>query len=256
MGNWRDPHTLKCPLDNEFLLRAAHAGLKFASTKAITSHKFAAGNRYLSYLRVSCDEQREFLSTLRKSGIDVAEIVRKAKMEGRYMIFQYGDYSMHPEGYLFEQNKKRKGITRPALQPLKQCVVMEQTDEPRGSDWHELESNGKPYRWSGPSPKPKILIPYSGSAARISLEIVLRNPTVPMDKLTLEVEGRPADLKIETNEAGIPHLVSDIALRPADYSVLTIHAPIYRPAELGLGDDRRKLGVAIGDIVVDPIQTC
>jgi glycosyltransferase involved in cell wall biosynthesis len=256
MGNWRNPHTLKCPLDNEFLLRAAHAGLKFASTSVITSHKFAAGNRYLSYLRVSSDEQREFLSILRKSGIDVIEILRKAKMEDRYMIFQYGDYSMHPEGYLFEQNKKRKGISRPALQLLKQCVVMEQTDEPRGSDWHELESNGKLYRWSGPSPKPKILIPYSGAAARISLEIVLQNPTVPMDKLTLEVEGRPVDLKIETNEAGISHLVSDIALRPADYTVLTINAPTHRPAEMGLGDDRRKLGVAIGDILVDPIQTC
>ena len=158
MGTWRNPHTLKCPLDNEFLLRAAHAGMKFASTEVITSHKFAAGNRYLSYLRVSCDEQREFLSALRKSEIDVTAIVSKAEMEGRYMIFQYGDYSMHPEGFLFEQNKKRKGISRPALQPLKQCVVMEQTDEPRGSDWHGLElKNGRLYRWSGPNPKPKIL---------------------------------------------------------------------------------------------------
>ena len=29
MGGWRDPRELKCPADNEFLLRAAHAGMRF-----------------------------------------------------------------------------------------------------------------------------------------------------------------------------------------------------------------------------------
>jgi glycosyltransferase involved in cell wall biosynthesis len=250
MGGWRDPHTLQMPLDNEFLLRAAHAGIKFASTGVVTAHKFAAGNRYLSYLRVSCDEQQEFLSILRNSGIDVVEIVRKAKMENRYMIFQYGDYSMHAEGYLFAQNKKRKGITRPALQPLRQRVVMEQTDEPRGSDWYELQSDGEQlYRWSGPNPNPKILIPYSGPAVRISLRIVLTSPNVPVSKLALEADDRPVELRMVSDEAGVSHLVADLALQPADYTVLTLHAPVC------LGDDGRKIGVAIGNIVIEPIQT-
>jgi hypothetical protein len=78
----------------------------------------------------------------------------------------------------------------------------------------------------------------------------------PPGRGSLDSRRFTVDLKIETNEAGISHLVSDIALRPADYTVLTINAPTHRPAEMGLGDDRRKLGVAIGDIVVDPIQTC
>jgi len=64
IGDWRDPRVLKEPVDCEFLLRAAHAGLRFASTGKITAHKFAASHRYLSYLRVSSNEQREFLAQI------------------------------------------------------------------------------------------------------------------------------------------------------------------------------------------------
>jgi glycosyltransferase involved in cell wall biosynthesis len=254
IGDWRDPRTLKCPLDNEFLLRAAHAGLRFASTGEVTAHKFAAGNRYLSYLRVSGVEQRELLNILTASpGIDVDGIIRNAKTDGRYMIFQYGDYSSHPEGYLFEQNKKRKGISRPALQPLSDRVLIEQTDEPRGSDWHDVEFEGKRYRWSGPNPRPKILIPYSGHRARVSIEVIFKNPGVRREELLLYVEERPVDSMIETDVAGVSRLIAEISLQPADYTVLTVNAPTFRPIDHGLGADRRKVGIAVGDIAIEPI---
>jgi glycosyltransferase involved in cell wall biosynthesis len=254
IGDWRDPRTLKCPLDNEFLLRAAHAGLRFASTGDVTAHKFAAGNRYLSYLRVSSDEQRELLNILTTSpGIDVDGIIRNAKTHGRYMIFQYGDYSSYPEGYLFAQNRKRKGIIRPALRPLFERELVGQTDEPRGSDWHDVEFGGKRYRWSGPNPRPKILIPYSGHRARVSIEVIFKNPGVRIEELLLHVEERPVDSKIETDAAGTSHLIAEIPLQPADYTVLTVNAPTFRPIDQGLGADRRTIGIAVGDIAVEPI---
>src|ERR1019366_2299259 len=112
IGDWRDPRVLKAPVDCEFLLRAAHARLRFASTGKITVHKFAAGHRYLSYLRVSSDEQREFLRKLTLPlGIDVVEIISKSNKNGQYMAMQYLDFSAFQEGYLFEQNRKNKGIS-------------------------------------------------------------------------------------------------------------------------------------------------
>ena len=51
IGWWRDPRTVAPPVDCDFLLRAAHAGLRFASTKEITVHKYVASQRYLSSLR-------------------------------------------------------------------------------------------------------------------------------------------------------------------------------------------------------------
>jgi glycosyltransferase involved in cell wall biosynthesis len=255
MGGWRDPRTVKCPADNEFLLRAAHAGLRFASTGEITVHKFAAGHRYLSYLRVSSEEQRELLRSLTPSpGIDIEGIIRKSKANGQYMIFQYGDYSGHPEGYLFEQNLKRKGISRPALRLLLRRALIEQTDEPRGFDWHDVESNGKRYRWSGPNPRPKILIPYAGHFARISVEILFKNSGVHIEELLLYVEERSAECRIKTGRGGAFYLVADIPLQPADYTVLTVNAPTFRPSDIGLGDDQRKIGIAVGEIVIEPIE--
>ncbi len=129
MGGWRDPRTVNCPADNEFLLRAARAAMRFVSTGEVTVHKFAAGHRYLSYLRPSCDEQERLLAKLRlPGGFDVAGIVRQSKANNQYMLFQYGDYSSYPNGYLFEQNLKRKGISRPSLRPLRGDDVIEQTE--------------------------------------------------------------------------------------------------------------------------------
>jgi glycosyltransferase involved in cell wall biosynthesis len=255
MGGWRDPRTVKCPADNEFLLRAAHSGLRFASTGEVTVHKFAAGHRYMSYLRVSSDEQRELLFSLTHSpGIDIDGIIRKSKANGQYMIFQYGDYSSHPEGFLFEQNLKRKGMSRPPLRLLLSRSLIEQTDEPRGLDWHDVESNGKRYRWSGPNPRPKILIPYAGRFARISIEILFKNPGVHIDELLLYVDERPAKCKIKTSWAGVFYLVADIQLQSADYTVLTLNAPTFRPSDVGLGEDQRKVGIAVSEIIIEPIE--
>ena len=52
IGPWRDPFICKAPVDCDLLLRAVAQGCMFRSTGQITTHKFAAGHRYLSYL---CD---------------------------------------------------------------------------------------------------------------------------------------------------------------------------------------------------------
>lgn len=249
IGEWRDPRLLKYPVDSDFLLRAAHAGLRFASTREVTAHKFAAGYRYLSYLRPDCEEQKAFLRILTTPpGVDIDGIVGKARRNGQYMTLQYGDYSSLSEGYIFEQNRKRKGIARPALRPLLNREVIDQTDDPRGSDWHELETlEGKRFRWSGPNPRPKILIPYSGRGARLSIEVICQNPNVPIEQLSLDIDGHLAGSKINIDAAGARRIVADITLRPADYTVITLNAPTFCSVA-----DPRKLGTALGSIVIEP----
>lgn len=254
-GGWRDPRAVKPPADNEFLLRAAHAGLRFASTGEVTVHKFAAGHRYLSYLRPSSDEQREFLCKLMlPSGADVDGIVRKSKANDQFMVYEYGDYSGHPAGYLFEQNRKRKGISLPALQPLRRRALIKQTDEPRGLDWHRLEENVKAYRWSGPNPRPKILIPYTGGRARLSIEVIDRNPALRPEDLALYVEGRPVQCEIKIGRGAVFYLVADIALQQADYTILTLDAPTFRHKQAGRGEDQGKIGLAVGRILLQATQ--
>ena len=254
-GGWRDPRAVKPPADNEFLLRAAHAGLSFASTGEITVHKFAAGHRYLSYLRPSSDEQREFLRNLMlPSGVDVDAIVRKSKANDQFMVYEYGDYSGHPEGYLFEQNRKRKGIARPALQPLRRRALIKQTDEPRGLDWHNLEGNGKRHRWSGPNPRPRILIPYTGGRACLSIEVIDKNPALRPEDLSLYVEEQPVQCEIKIGRDGVFYLVVDITLHQSEYTVLTLEAPTFRHKDAGRGEDQGKIGVAVGRILLQAME--
>lgn len=255
MGGWRDPLREKSPADNEFLLRAAHSRMRFVSTGEITVHKFAAGHRYLSYLRPNSDEQRELLNALmRPSGIDIDAIVRKSKANDQFMVYEYGDYSGYPEGHLFQQNLRRKGISRPALQPLREPVLIEQTDEPRGMDWHPVEGIGKRYRWSGPNPRPKILIPFTGDLARISIEVVHRNLALHPADIMLSVEERPVPHKIQTSHEGTFYLIADIALQQPDHTVLTLNAPTFRRKKDGRGEDQGKVGLAVGQISLTPIE--
>jgi glycosyltransferase involved in cell wall biosynthesis len=265
IGEWRAPRALKAPVDVEFLLRAAHGGLRFVSTGKITVHKFAAGHRYLSYLRVSSDEQRECLHKLTSlPGIDIDEIISTSKKNNTFMTIRHRSYFFHPKGYQFEKNRSNKGISRPALEALRGRVVIKQSSDARGQDWYKVERKGKRYRWfdpnrskryrwSGPNPWPKILIPYTGHRARITIEVIARNPDKRLEELSLLVEGRPANHSHERDNDGLAHLVADIPLQSADYTVLTLHAPTFRPRDLGLNEDDRLLGIAVGDMVLEPI---
>ena len=265
IGEWREPRDLKAPVDVEFLLRAANGGLRFASTREITVHKFAAGHRYLSYLRVSSDEQRECLHKLTvPPGIDIDEIVNTSKKNNTFMTIRHRSFFFHPKGYQFEKNRSNKGINRPALQALHKRAVIRQSSESRAFDWYKIERQGsryhwlspnksKRYRWSGPNPRPKILIPYTGHRARMAVEVIAQNPSKRPEELSLFVEDRPASYAIERIPNGTSHLVADIPLQSADYTVLTMHAPTFRPSDLGLGEDHRLLGIAVGDVVLEPI---
>jgi len=253
IGPWRDPRILREPVDVDFLLRAHKANVQFVSTGKITAHKFAAGHRYLSYLRPSGDEQRAFLRTLETGDVDVEGIVAAAKDAGRFMTTHLMDYSGYVAGSTFEHNRQNKGISLPALQRLDGRVLIEQSDEARGLDWYGLEREGnKAYRWSGPNPSPKILIPYTGDRAQLSIEVIPARHGAGLDNVRLFVETERTDVEIVTAPGELPHLVGEISLKVDDYTVLTLQAPTYRPLDLGVSPDARWLGLAIANLEIRP----
>ena len=254
IGEWRDPLTVRPPVDSEFLLRAAGAGLRFASTSRITAHKFAAGHRYLSYLRPSSDEQDAILRALKEgSAAKTEDLIRRARQSGGYMTSRYPDYASYPTGHLFEQNRQNKGLSRPALQPLRGPVVMAQTDELRALDWYSAEMHGtKKYRWSGPNPRPRILIPYTGDKARVAIEVPGKPPSTNLAEVLLAAEDQPLECRVEMGANGLTRLAADMTLARRDYTVLTLHTPMICPSAAGLGTDSRRLGIAVADILLEP----
>jgi len=272
IGEWRDPRSISAPVDCEFLLRAAHAGLRFSSTGHVTVHKFAAGHRYLSYLRPSADEQ---LAMLRSFGHDddgrLERFIETSKRKGLFMGMRYPDFSMQQKGRLFQLNRQNKGVSRPGLRPLLERVIIEQSDDPRALDWHNLErprsrlarffrklagdvdriTGARPFRWSGPNPHPKILIPFTGDWARIAI----RTHNVPPVDVSVFVEKFRVNHVIEAEPDGTFWMVFFAQLSQSDYTVVTLQTPVFCPHEASGNGDNRRLGIAVSDIAIEPART-
>lgn len=87
IGPWRSPQSITAPVDSDLLARAAAANLRFASTKRITVHEFAAGHQYLSYLAHESHEQEAMLAALgsHRHYARVKTIVTEAVGNGHFM---------------------------------------------------------------------------------------------------------------------------------------------------------------------------
>lgn len=255
IGGWREPRTVAAPVDCDFLLRAAQAGLRFSSTKEITAHKFAAGHRYLSYLNPDADEQwAAFNDPQIDASASLSALIKKSRRRGYFMIAGYLNYSQFENGQLFDQNRSNKGILLPALKELDGRVVMEQTGEPRALDWYSLEIGHRPFRWSGPNPRPKILIPYTHPReVRLTLCIsAIAAP--PLGNVRLGINGHPTDYEIRETQEGISTMVFQTHLNESDYSILTVHTPEMACPDEQIGNgDLRQLGIAVSDIIIEPL---
>jgi len=203
---------------NDISINAIRWGLRFASTGKATVHKFAAAHRYLSYLRPSSAEQVAMLGLLGRPDDGRAErIVEEAKRTGQYMVPLHQDFSKFERGAMFQRNRMHKGLRRPALLPLSGSIVMTQSDDPRALDWYWM-GRGRNYRWSGPNPRPKVLIPYSGAAARVAIEVVALDradqPDQPVrDQVTLldmrgETGGHPPGDVLDERRVGDDELLT------------------------------------------------
>ena len=255
IGQWHDPSVVAAPPDADFLLRGAREGLRFRSTGRVTVHKFAAGHRYLSYVRPKSDEQRALLKSLDRLGGDhVERLIEKSAERGRFMAMRYPDFDRYPAGFLFDANRWNKGLTRPPLSPLSGRSVIEQSDKPRALDWYALEWDKRAFRWSGPNPRPRILIPFSGG--KVTVRIRVPNvPAVPsLDSVSVFVEEQEVDRRIEQEESGVSALVFSAELRPRDETVVTLATPaMFCPDDVIGNGDRRLVGVPVGDLVIEPL---
>lgn len=255
IGEWRDPRSITQSVDSEFILRAARAGLRFVSTGHVTVHKFAAGHRYLSYLRQTADEQCAILRVLDQGGAGhVEHLIEVSKRTSRFMVMCHTDSSLFEKGQLFDHNRMNKGLNRPPLRPLSERVVIEQTDDPRALDWHGLERWRRPFRWSGPNPRPKILIPFVADRTRLAIQILALPPGAKPEDISVFVENQKADPTIERGADGTLRLCLVAPLSQHDYTVISLHTPtMFCPREVSGSEDTRRLGLAAADIILDPL---
>lgn len=259
IGGWRAPDTIPAPIDADFLLRAAEAGSRFVTTGQVSALKFAAGHRYLSRLNPSSIEQCEMLAAIRKGTIDrkvCSDYIEQAKAAGTFMTLVNPDFSRFLPGEIFRQNRSNKGLDRIVPVPLKEEVYCAQTMEPPALDWYppEQAENSAAFRWSGPSLRPKLLIPFTGDVtARITLHISPHDPANIIDEIRLRLNDKDGahqtrrDVKKQIDLELTGQLLHD------NPSVLELILPrAFCPAEAGISSDRRRLGFILTGFTIAP----
>jgi Glycosyl transferase family 2 len=171
IGLWRMPMDIRAPVDEDFLMRAMAAGLRFQSTGVVTLHKFAAGHRYLSYLRHSSEEQEAMLAALTAPGHaeHVQRLIAEAKASQKFMPETDKDFDRFQPGELAQKNAARKGLQQRPLQPLSAGIVLRQIPEPCEYDWKSKPVFG--LRFSKANPRPRFLLPVTGRRARLRLTV-------------------------------------------------------------------------------------
>lgn len=261
VGGWKNPCTISAPVDADFLLAMNAVGARFASTGNVTVHKFAAGHRYLSYLDQSSVEQSAMLLAIHSGAVDrrfCAGLVEKAKSANTFMISTYPDFSAVEPGKFHQDNRSNKGIDRlKKAVPLTEKIYVPQTMEPRALDWYPPEQateKSAPYRWSGPSRRPKLLIPFTGDRdARITLHLSAHDPAGLIDEIQIAFNGRKTDYRTNRGHPGMIYLEFAGRLQPQRPSVAElILRRSYCPAERGENSDRRKLGVIVFGYAIEP----
>ena len=89
--------------------------------------------------------------------------------------------------------------------------------------------------------------------ARIGIEVIGTRPGVALEELALYVEDRKAACTFEEIPQVGFRIVAEISLNEADYTVLTLESPMFFPHEHYESEDRRYLGIAVADIVIEPL---
>jgi glycosyltransferase involved in cell wall biosynthesis len=260
IGGWRDPLATSAPVDADLLLRLVEAGAEFVSTGEVTAHKFAAGHRYLSYLDHSSAEQSEMLAAIRSGVVDrrvCQGYIDRAKADGTFMILGNDHQAGLKPGEIYRQNRSNKGIDRAKLVSLTGEVFVPMTPEPRALDWYPAESadGGGLFRWSGPSLRPKILIPFAGDiGARITLHLTSFDPANAIDGIQLRLNDAAVEHATRRDHPARVDLEAVGLLRAAAPSVLTLIIPRYFcPAESTESADKRRLGIVMTGFTIAPL---
>lgn len=250
IGGWRMPFEIAPPVDADLLLRAAAAGMRFASTGVVTVHKFAAGHRYLSYLEPDADEQEAMLAAMGTPGhaARIAALVAAAQAGGTFMSTRHRDYGAFAPGQLARENAQRRGVSRIAVTPLGQGQVILPREEPRSVDWHQRPSRG--LRWAAGNPAPRLALPVTGDGvANLRLTIAHRKRQA-LDRVALRCNGTLLPIRMGLlwfdGRGWRRHVHTAVHLAPDRPTILHL---LLDPSQMPEG---RRRGLGVGAMVVRP----
>ena len=250
IGPWRMPLEIRAPVDEDLLLRATGAGMRFRSTGVVTVHKFAAGHRYLSYVEPASDEQEAMLEAMAAPDhkARIAAIVADVRARGAFMTGWDRNFDRFAPGEFARTSRQAKGLTAPEPVPLRGPVTIRHVVENAVLDWEPNPKRG--FRVALANPRPRLLIPLTGRRARLRFWAVHASRHA-LSPLPIRCNGTvtPArrGLAIWRRGGWIARYTAEITLRQDRASLIELELS---PAHLPAGGHG---GIAIGALHLVPL---
>jgi len=195
VSTWPDPNEVRRPVDSEFLYRASKSGSLFSSTQLITVIKFNSALRYLSYLFKEDHEQRtiaQLMENPEEYASWLKDQINTAKNNKTFLTMKHPEEEAeHSPGKVMKRFEKIRGLEKKEITRLREPVFLMVNDREGGFDWHQIEViDGVTSRWSGPSPKSKVLVPVV-SCKKVVFLIYIKSfiSTPDVDDLKIRVNG-------------------------------------------------------------------
>jgi hypothetical protein len=98
------------------------------------------------------------------------------------------------------------------------------------------------------------LIPFKGDCtARVTLNVLAGTPHDVLDAVSFDHDGRTVRHALVTSPNAAAKIELELPLSADDYSVLGVTTPrMMCPAERNGSPDVRRLGIALGDVEIEP----
>jgi Glycosyl transferase family 2 len=266
IGPWRDPRVLQLPTDCEYFERV-RAASAIAPSNELTVFKCNAAARRNAYQSKSVDEQRALLAGLERGDRFIGEELVKvvtSLLAGRTTRIRMPDSASVHAGEIFRANRVAKGVEprfRAAeLRSLDAIETFHLDREAAGYEWHAIEQHPHlgSFRWTGPAHRSTIELPVRLDrplAMRIHVARVIAGQSI--DDVCVDAQGAAVTIVVEREENDC-WILSGL-IDPARHASRVPYVQITlggitaaRPADLGINQDMRRLGIAVSHVELGP----
>jgi hypothetical protein len=267
IGRWTDPRLIRLPTDCDFFQRVRAAG-DVAPSNEVTAFKFNAAARRNAYQIKSTREQEKCLAALQGGDRFVAKAltgVLAAAAAGRWRTIRIPETDGLQPGEIFQVNRVAKGVELrfppDQLSTLTQQKRFGLEREPIGVEWWEMEHNPQfgAFRWTGAGERSTIELPIRADR-RMAVHICVLAAVLEQSIRDLSLEAHGAPIPTQLARAADGTWIVSGEIDPSDhtsfvpYVQLAICAAAARPADLGVNEDQRRVGVAVSWIELVPLD--
>jgi hypothetical protein len=264
-GGWRSPPEARVAVDLDLVRRFHEVGARFASTGELTVFKFNAAWRRNAYRSRSVQEQEHALNALTHSAdafrtAQLLDVLRSVIDDRLYRI------EVDPkQDTAATENQNQWSAFKGSRPRTKSTMVANERvrfffGEPyAGFDWHPPEQSGTlRWRWTGPSPRASIPLPVVvDRQLRLEIHVLFVLDVRDLQSTTLEIGGRELSSYLVEQGDGTwvlgAHIKPEDFDDPTDADIAIVFPRPRRPIDLGINEDRRWLGLSVGEISLVPL---